>query len=213
MALYTYFFLLLFYQDPIVCVMELLFPLAELTKKQKDQDVLSAHAAGTKDVYRCLAASEFMFTNIKKNFYFTFMVDFWIVKKSQLSSLFLTLFALLCQSSQALPCTDTDPEIFQRRGRGGGRRKWSRVETFWENCVYINFIKVHQCTTKKIIIQRYFLCFFKFKEDSYPFKPPPTPFGPANGIWSLHLVCQMKWLRLRHRDGVINRQNVEDLAK
>ena len=59
--------------------MELLFPLAELTKKQKDQDVLSAHAAGTKDVYRCLAASEFMFTNIKKNFYFTFIVDFWIV--------------------------------------------------------------------------------------------------------------------------------------
>ena len=50
LAVYPYFFLLLFYQDPIVCVMELLFPRAELTKKQKDQDVLSAHAAGTKGV-------------------------------------------------------------------------------------------------------------------------------------------------------------------
>lgn len=119
-----------------------------------------------------------MFTNIKKNFYFTFIVDFWIVKKSQLSSLFLTLFALLCQSSQALPCTDTDPEIFQRRGRGGGRRKWSRVETFGENCVYINFIKVHQCTTKKIIIQRYFLCFLNSKRIATPLNPLPLPLDP-----------------------------------
>ena len=66
-----------------------------------------------------------MFTNTEKKFNSTFTVDFFqfmdaynILDRLKKRPIILSLFALVCQRSQALPCTDTDPEIFQRRGRG-----------------------------------------------------------------------------------------------
>ena len=172
--------------------MELLFPLAELTKKQKDQDVLSAHAAGTKDVYRCLAASEFMFTNIKKFFLLYIYSGFLDSLKKANYPLSFWHFLRFCVKDLRLYLVLTRIQKFFKEGGGveeGGNG--AELKLLGKIACILTLLKCINVPQKKLSYNVTFFVFLNSKRIATPLNPLPLPLDPP----MVYEVCisSVKW--------------------